>query len=156
MQPAPWGGRTTVPSGSSTPTVRESTRHLGQGRAGFWIVDSDTLQATFSALLPNSTWIPTVRRVPRPARPQQLAATVQGASVALTWTEGVSVAQTLRYVLEVGSAPGLNNIFSGLDVGLQTSFGASGVPPGTYYVRVRAGNYTGLGAPSNEVAVVVP
>ena len=43
----------------------------------------------------------------------------------------------------------------GLDVGLQTSFGASNVPPGTYYVRVRAGNYSGLGAPSNEVEVQV-
>ena len=37
-----------------------------------------------------------------------------------------------------------------------TSFGASSVPPGTYYVRVRAGNYTGLGAPSNEVVLAMP
>ena len=55
----------------------------------------------------------------------------------------------------MGSAPGLSNIFSGLDVGLQTSFSASGVPPGTYYVRVRAGNYTGLSAPSNEIQIEV-
>jgi len=61
-----------------------------------------------------------------------------------------------RYVLEVGSAAGLNDIFTGLDVGLQTSFGATGVPPGRYYVRARAGNSAGLGAPSSEVVVQVP
>jgi hypothetical protein len=121
-----------------------------------WVLDSTTLQVVSSTLVPDLVASIVMRRVPTPAAPAQLAAAVQGASVTLTWTEGLPVAQTLRYVLEVGSAPGLNDIFSGLDVGLQTSFAASGVPPGTYYVRVRAGNYAGLGAPSNEVVVVVP
>ncbi|MEZ5292394.1 MAG: fibronectin type III domain-containing protein [Vicinamibacterales bacterium] len=63
---------------------------------------------------------------------------------------------TTRDVMEAGTAPGRSDIVAALDVGLQTSLTASGVPPGTYYVRVRAGNYTGLSAPSNEVAVTVP
>jgi hypothetical protein len=76
--------------------------------------------------------------------------------VTLSWSLGGRTVAVTRYVLEVGSAPGLSDIFTGLDVGLQTSFGASNVPPGTYYVRVRAGNYSGLSAPSNEVVVHVP
>lgn len=91
-----------------------------------------------------------------PAAPGTLSALVAGGAVSLSWAEGGPTAAITRYVLEVGSAPGLNDIFSGLDVGLQTSFAASGVPPGAYYVRVRAGNYTGLSAPSNEVVVQVP
>ena len=91
-----------------------------------------------------------------PRAPNSLTAVVTGPSVSLSWQPAGPPAAINRYVLEVGSAPGLNDIFSGLDVGLQTSFGASNVPPGTYYVRVRAGNYIGLGAPSNEVVVQVP
>jgi len=122
----------------------------------FVVFDTDTLQTISSTPIPPGSLPVAMRRVPTPAAPTQLAATVQGAAVTLSWAEGAPVAQTLRYVLEVGSAPGRNDIFSGLDVGLQTSFGASNVPPGTYYVRVRAGNYSGLGAPSNEVVVQVP
>jgi hypothetical protein len=97
-----------------------------------------------------------MRRVPTPAPPASLAAAAQGSSVQLTWAEGLPVAQSLRYVLEAGSGPGLNDLIPGLDMGLQTSLTASGVPPGRYYVRVRAGNYAGLSAPSNEVVVQVP
>jgi hypothetical protein len=93
-------------------------------------------------------------RKPRP--PAGLASQVAASSVVLSWSAGGPPAAVTRYVLEVGSAPGLNDIFTGLDVGLQTSFAASGVPPGRYYVRVRAGNYTGLSAPSNEAVVQVP
>jgi hypothetical protein len=93
---------------------------------------------------------------PVPPAPGGLTRVVAGSSATLTWDASTRPAAVTRYVLEVGSAPGLNNVFSGLDVGPQTSFAASGVPPGTYYVRVRAGNYSGLSAASNEVVVVVP
>jgi hypothetical protein len=93
-------------------------------------------------------------RKPRP--PAALGSQVVASSVVLSWSPGGSPAAVTRYILEAGSAPGLSDIIGGLDLGLQTSFGATGVPPGRYYVRVRAGNYTGLGAPSNEVVVLVP
>ena len=32
----------------------------------------------------------------------------------------------------------------------------AGIPPGTYYVRVAALSACGVGAPSNEVALIVP
>ena len=56
--------------------------------------------------------------------------------------------------VEAGTAPGLANIAT-FDVGLQTALTVGSVPPGTYYVRTRAANYTGASAPSNEVVVTV-
>ena len=93
---------------------------------------------------------------PSPAAPVTLTASIQGATVQLSWAAGGPPAAIARYVVEVGSAPGLNDIIASLDAGLQTSFAASGAPPGRYYVRVRAGNYSGLSAPSNELVVQVP
>jgi hypothetical protein len=92
---------------------------------------------------------------PLPAPPSSLSAAVPGSSVQLAWTAGAPSATTLRYVVEAGTAAGLANIGT-FDVGLETAFAASFVPPGTYYVRVRAGNSTGLSAPSNEIVVTVP
>lgn len=91
---------------------------------------------------------------PRPAAPVALAANVQGSSVQLTWSPGVSNVTTLRYVVEAGSAPGLANLTT-IDVGAQASVLVTGVPPGTYHVRVRAANVTGTSAPSNEIIVTV-
>lgn len=103
-----------------------------------------------------SGWAQLAVGPPAPQTPAGLTATVAGGAVTLTWSAPVRAAAVSRYVLEVGSASGLSDIFTGLDVSLETSFAASGVPPGRYYVRVRAGNYTGLSAPSNEVVVQVP
>lgn len=93
--------------------------------------------------------------VPKPLAPTGLTAAVSGGSVTVAWAGAAAPPTTTRFVLEVGSAPGLRDIFTGLDLGLQTSFTANGVPPGRYYVRVRAGNYAGLGAPSSDVVVLV-
>lgn len=92
---------------------------------------------------------------PRPAAPAALAATVSASTVALAWSAVESNAITLRYVLEAGSAPGLADIAT-FDVGVNTALSVGAVPRGTYYVRVRAANYTGASAASNEVVVVVP
>lgn len=126
------------------------------GTTRFLTLSSETLQTLVDTAIPGATGSSSMRFVPRPPAPAELVAAVQGRSVTLTWAPGALAPQTLRYVLEVGSAPGAADIVSGLDLGLQTSFAASGVPPGRYYVRVRAGNYTGLSAPSSEVVVQVP
>jgi hypothetical protein len=125
-------------------------------RSTFSIIDTLTLQTIGSGDLPSDSFPRSIFVASPPRPPKSLGALVNGAQVSLAWSVGGAPAAVNRYVLEVGSAPGLSDIFTGLDVGLQTSFGASGVPPGRYYVRVRAGNYTGLGAPSNEVVVTVP
>lgn len=124
---------------------------------GVRFVDTTTWMTTFDVEL-GPGFVPRASMVAAfvPAATSTLAAQVSGHIVSLSWGVGEPAAAVTRYVLEVGSAPGLNDIFSGLDVGLQTSSAANGVPPGTYYVRVRAGNFTGLSSPSNEVVVQVP
>lgn len=101
-------------------------------------------------------WLTIATGPAAPAAPVLQPPSVQGANVALAWTPPGVSSPIARYVLEVGSGPGRNDIFGGLDVGLQTTFAAGGVPPGRYYVRVRALNGTGPSAPSNEVVVQVP
>lgn len=39
---------------------------------------------------------------------------------------------------------------------LATALSIASAPPGRYYVRVRAVNATGTGAPSNELVIDIP
>ena len=84
-----------------------------------------------------------------------LAMSASGSRVDLQWTlPGHSPAAT-RYVVEVGSATGLSNLGM-LDLGPLPTLSVPAVPSGTYVVRVRAANATGVGAASNDVVVTVP
>lgn len=88
-----------------------------------------------------------------PAAPTDLVATVVGRVLRLSWALGGGNAES--YVLEAGTSSGAANIAT-LDTGtLDTDFVAP-VPPGTYFLRVRARNTFGTSAPSNEVTFVVP
>lgn len=80
-----------------------------------------------------------------------LATLNSGATVTLRWNAGNGV---VSYVLEAGTAPGLSNIAS-VPVGTTTSFTASGVPNGSYYVRVRTNSTCGTAPVSNEVTLNV-
>ena len=62
-------------------------------------------------------------------------AAVSGSSVTITWSRPSG--PVTHYVLEAGSGPGLSNI-TVFNVGAATSVSVPAVPPGTYYVRVRA------------------
>jgi hypothetical protein len=90
--------------------------------------------------------------------PLNASATVTGSTVVLVWTAPtIQDAPVLGYVIEVGSranfvTPDLANLDTG---NAATSLTAPLVPPGTYFVRVRARNALGLSAPSNEIQVVV-
>ena len=87
-----------------------------------------------------------------PNAPTALAAVVTGSTVTLTWNGPGGVVDA--FVLEAGSAPGLSNAANGI-VGVAPSYVATEVPPGTYFVRVRALDGSGLGPPSNEIQVNV-
>jgi hypothetical protein len=89
-----------------------------------------------------------------PPSPNTLRATANGSTVLLSWQGGTG-ASVSSYIIEAGSAPGAADIVPGAPVGVTGSYLATSVPPGTYYVRVRATGQGGLSAPSNEVVVVV-
>jgi hypothetical protein len=109
---------------------------------------------TFASLLTIAATIaitaPTIGAVPN--APTALAAAVNGSTVTLTWNGPAGVVNV--YVLEAGFAPGLSNAANAV-VGVAPSYVASNVPPGTYFVRVRAADSSGLGPASNEVVVNV-
>ena len=90
---------------------------------------------------------------PLPAAPTNVAASVTGSTVSLTWT--APAGPVIGYVLEGGTALGLANL-GAIQVGAVTSFVAPGAPPGVYAIRVRAITSAGSGAPSADVVVVVP
>jgi hypothetical protein len=89
-----------------------------------------------------------------PGAPGALTRTVTGDAVSFRWSPPVTGDPPTGYLLEAGTGPGLSNITS-VPLGPQTQFDVNGVPPGTYFVRVRAQNSFGLGSPSNEVVLTV-
>lgn len=92
--------------------------------------------------------------LPVPGAPQALAHTVSGSTVAFTWGPPAVDPAPTGYRLEAGSALGASNLAVVPVAG--TQYVVSGVPPGIYYVRVRALNGTGLGPATPDVTVVVP
>jgi len=90
-----------------------------------------------------------------PLAPFNLAASVAGGTVTLTWDQPDAgpVANTQRVV--VGSAPSLDNLGAIGVPGPATSF-TTPAPAGSYYVRVIGLNSCGASPYSNEVQVVVP
>ncbi len=122
---------------------------------------------TFSAPIPSGTYYVRVRAendygdseptpdlvlVPpgAPNAPTTLVHSRVNGNVNLRWNAPNGPAPT-GYLIEAGSAPGLSDL-ARAQVGTATFFSAP-VPPGTYYVRVRAINDRGPGLPSNEVVV---
>lgn len=90
-----------------------------------------------------------------PLPPRLEAPQLTGRSVSLTWTLPAPSPDVTGYVLEVGSRPGTANL-AALSLGRTTTFAGPGVPPGRYYVRLRAVNANGVSLPSNEIVVDVP
>src|SRR5262249_43977036 len=92
-----------------------------------------------------------------PGRPGGLIATVNGTTVVFAWSAPApgDGGAPPSYQIEAGSTSGAANPAITRRATPATSFSVGGVPPGTYYVRVRALNVYGAGAASNEVVVVV-
>lgn len=85
-----------------------------------------------------------------PTAPAGLTSIVNGGTVRLSWNRAVGAQ---GYRLEAGTASGLADIVNA-DMGDVTEFQGL-VPPGTYFVRVRAVNAAGVSAASGQVTVVV-
>lgn len=85
--------------------------------------------------------------------PHNLRAVSNGPGmVELSWSYFPGDDSRTRHFVEAGSAPGLSDL-ARVDTGSrETSYSASGVAAGTYYLRVRSGDDCGyVSTPSNEV-----
>lgn len=85
--------------------------------------------------------------------PTNLAATVSGTSVTLTWTPPAFTSVS-RYVIEAGSQRGAANLARITVPGADESFTTT-APPGTYYVRVRGENACGATPATPDVWLTV-
>jgi hypothetical protein len=86
--------------------------------------------------------------------PGGLRALVSGATVFLEWA-APTVFPATSYIIEAGSVSGAIDQ-ANANIGNYTSYTASPVPPGVYFVRIRAVGGDGtLSAASNEVVVPV-
>jgi Tol biopolymer transport system component len=92
---------------------------------------------------------------PPPGPPGGLTAAAIGSTILLTWAAPATGGAPTSYTVEAGSAPGLSNLATVITGSTTTSFGATGVANGTYYVRVRAANAFGTSLPSNEAPLYV-
>ena len=117
-------------------------------------VDTRTLAVVEAGDLAIDSPIVGIAVGPRPPRTSNLRAAVVGRSVTLDWTLEISRSIATEQAVEVGLTPGQTAVRLPLAVGA-TSLTVAGAPPGRYYVRVRSGNDTGPGPPSNEVVVDV-
>lgn len=125
------------------------------GRSYFVEIDTDALTVVRDVYLGLFNFIVGMTLAPVPTAPGNLAAAVTGDRVQLTWDPGPLGPIVTHYEIEAGSAPGLADV-ARLRTGSPTpELTVDQAGPGTYYVRVRAANYAGPGAPSNEVQVTV-
>ncbi len=85
-----------------------------------------------------------------PGSPQGLDQTWHGSVLTLAWNR---VPNATSYVVEAGSRPGAADLAR---VVAATNGLVVNVPPGTFYVRVRAVNAAGVSAPSREIIVRGP
>lgn len=88
-----------------------------------------------------------------PDPPVATLATVTGSSVRVQWQAAPQGWPSQSYVLEAGSRAGASDIATVPVNGLE--FRAAGLPPGRYYVRVRAVNANGTSGVGEEVVVEV-
>ena len=79
----------------------------------------------------------------------------QGSSVTLTLYESEFGCPATAYIMEAGSTRGASDLLNLRTASIASSYEATNVPPGTYYVRLRAANDTMVGFPSDERIVVV-
>ena len=90
-----------------------------------------------------------------PGAPGGLSGSVNGGTVTLVWTPPAGGCAPTSYTLQAGSAPGLSNLANFNTGNSATTYVASGVGQGTYFVRVHAVNGNGTSGPSNEVSLTV-
>lgn len=145
----------TAPSPSSDSSPAPGPGAFGQVSAGAVTDFATCLRAPSPPCFSPASGVQALRVGVRAlSAPVSLSSTVAGTTVTLTWTAPAGVVS--GYVIEAGSSSGSANLASLSTGDAQTTFSTSGVPAGTYFVRVRALDAAQVpGAASNEVVVVV-
>jgi hypothetical protein len=119
----------------------------------YWLdVETGAIRASYSA--PIGQGVLEITYLPAPLPPVLASAAVAGGVVSLSWTLQDASPTANGYRLEAGYGPGATAV--SLDLGAAAAVTIPGVPPGRYYARLRAVNYNGVSAASNEVVIDVP
>ena len=90
-----------------------------------------------------------------PGAPTGLAASTSGPMVDLSWSAPSTGGAPTAYIIEAGTAPGLADLATIRTNSTATSYSASGLASGLYYLRVRATNGAGTSWPSSDAVVTV-
>lgn len=138
-------------STGNTATVFTSS---GVGAGVYFVRVKATNSAGTSAASNEATLVVGGACTAAPGAPSGFAITGNsGGTVSFTWSAASGSPTT--YIIEAGSTSGATNLANSDLGGSATSFTATGVGRGTYFVRLRAKNSCGTSGVSNEVVLVV-
>jgi glucose/arabinose dehydrogenase len=90
-----------------------------------------------------------------PDPPRDLHVVMTGSTAVVRWNAPREGAVPIQYQLEAGSFPGAANLVVVPVDASANALSFTGVPPGTYFVRVRSIGSAGASGPSQEAVVVV-
>lgn len=109
---------------------------------------------SFGASDPSNEVVVLVGTVAVPDAPTNLAYTLTGSALALTWTAPASGGVT-GYIVQAGSSSGATDYANVATGSTATTFSATVGGNAVFYIRVRATNTAGTSLASNELVVVV-
>ncbi len=126
------------------------------------VIDTSETAVLFGGRLDDSNGIevgavlyPLAAQPGAPRPPTTPSVTVRNGALELEWGAPPLGARPTTYVIEGGSRPGATNLANFSTASTGTSFAASGLPAGTYFVRMRSRNAYGSSAASPEQMFVV-